>query len=435
MFRKPSQISGSPAILSPWNRIDWILLISVVGLTLFGGVVIRTAELHQGLIDWWQHWIFGGFGLLLALWLSRSRYEILLQWQWPIYALTNLSLLAVKIVGSSAKGGQRWLSIAGIQVQPSEFAKLGLIITLAAFLHYRDASNLPNFVKTLGIMAVPWALVFVQPDLGTSLVFGAITLGMLFWANARIGWLLLLVSPIISAILFAVLFKVFLPGWLIWVVLMGLVAWLSLPGKWWSAGGAVAINLLGGEVGQFLWSKLQDYQKQRLVTFINPDADALGWGYQLIQSRTAIGAGGLLGKGLGQGTQTQLNFVPEQHTDFIFTAIGEEFGFVGSMLTILVFWLVCVRLVLIAKNAKDNFGSLMAIGVFAMIFFQIIVNIGMTINLAPVTGIPLPWLSYGRSALLTNFLAIGMVESVANYQQRRNLYLAPKVKSKRRKVA
>ncbi|PSB02253.1 rod shape-determining protein RodA [Merismopedia glauca] len=435
MFRKPSKVSQSQAILSPWDQIDWVLLISVVGLTFFGGVAIRTTELHQGLIDWWQHWIFGGLGVGLALWLSRSRYDILLQWQWPIYALTNLSLLAVKIVGSSAKGGQRWLSIAGFQVQPSEFAKLGLIITLAAFLHYRNASNLPNFAKALGIMAIPWLLVFIQPDLGTSLVFGAITLGMLFWANASIGWLILLVSPIISAILFAICFKVFLPGWLIWVALMGVVAWFSLPWKWWTAGGAVAINLLGGEVGQLLWSKLQDYQKQRLITFIDPDADALGWGYQLIQSRTAIGAGGLLGKGLSQGTQTQLNFVPEQHTDFIFTAIGEEFGFVGSMLTILVFWLVCVRLVLIAKNAKDNFGSLMAIGVFAMIFFQVIVNIGMTINLAPVTGIPLPWLSYGRSALLTNFLAIGIVESVANYRQRRNLYLAAKVKYKRRKAA
>jgi rod shape determining protein RodA len=435
MFRKPTKASRSLAILSPWERIDSILLISVVGLTFFGGVVIRSTELHQGLIDWWQHWIFGGLGLGLTLWLARTRYEILLQWQWVIYGITNLSLIAVKIIGSSAKGGQRWLSIAGIQIQPSEFAKLGLIITLAALLHYRNASTLPNLGKALGIMSIPWFLVFVQPDLGTSLVFGAITIGMLFWANARVGWLILLVSPIISAILFAVFFKVFLPGWLIWVALTGVVAWFSLPWKWWGAGGAVVINLLGSEVGQLLWSKLQDYQKQRLITFINPDADALGWGYQLIQSRIAIGAGGLLGKGLGQGTQTQLNYVPEQHTDFIFTAIGEEFGFIGSMLTILIFWLICVRLVLIAKNAKDNFGSLMAIGVFAMIFFQVIVNIGMTINLAPVTGIPLPWMSYGRSALLTNFLAIGIVESVANYQQRRNFYLASTVKYKRRKVA
>lgn len=431
MFRQSSQKIRKRSLSFPLAHLDWILLISVVGLTFFGGVVIRSTELHQGLIDWWQHWIFGALGLGLALWLSRVRYEILLEWQWVIYAITNLSLIAVKIIGSSAKGGQRWLSIAGIQIQPSEFAKVGVIITLAAFLHYRSASSLPNFTKTLGIVAIPWILVFLQPDLGTSLVFGAIALGMLYWANARLGWLALLVSPIVAAILFGV----FIPGWLVWVALMGIVAWFSLPWKWWGAGGAVGINLLGGEVGQFLWSKLQDYQKQRLITFIDPDKDALGWGYQLIQSRTAIGAGGMLGKGLGEGTQTQLNFVPEQHTDFIFAAIGEEFGFVGSMLTILAFWLICVRLVFIARNAKDNFGSLIAIGVFAMIFFQVIVNIGMTINLAPVTGIPLPWLSYGRSALLTNFLALGIVESVANYRQRVNLYLASRSKSKRRKVA
>jgi rod shape determining protein RodA len=435
MFRKSTPKFRIQTALSPWERVDWILLISVAGLTFFGGVAIRTTELNQGLIDWWQHWIFGGMGLVLVLWLARSRYEILLQWQWAIYAITSLSLVAVKILGASAKGGQRWLSVAGVQVQPSEFAKLGLIITLAAVLHYRSASTLPNFVKSLAIMSVPWFLVFIQPDLGTSLVFGAITIGMLFWANARIGWLILLVSPLISAILFTVFFKTFPAWWLIWVGLMGIVAWLSFPWKWWGTAAAVGINLLGGEVGQIVWSKLQDYQKQRLITFIDPDADALGWGYQLIQSRTAIGAGGLLGEGLGKGTQTQLNFVPEQHTDFIFTAIAEEFGFVGCMLLILVFWLICWRLVAIAKNAKDDFGSLLAIGVFSMIFFQVIVNIGMTINLAPVTGIPLPWMSYGRSALLTNFLAIGIVESVANYRQRRNFYLTSEVRTKKRRVA
>ncbi len=420
-IRTSSQGKRQPSlgVLAAWRQLDWLLLISVVTLTICGGIAIRSTQLNLGPIDWWQHWIFGGIGLGLALWIARSRYALLIQWQWPIYIFTNLSLLAVKLVGQSAKGGQRWIGVAGFQVQPSEFAKLGVIITLAALLHTRGASTLPTFVRALAVTAIPGLLVFVQPDLGTSLVFGAIALGMLYWANANPGWLLLLVSPLISAILFAVLMKVFLPGWFIWAALMGIVGYFTLPWKWWGGLGAIAVNLLGGEVGQIVWNHLQPYQQQRLVTFLNPEADRLGWGYQLIQSRIAIGAGQLWGQGLHHGTQTQLNFVPEQHTDFIFTAIAEEFGFVGSMCVLGVFWLICLRLVLIAQNAKDNFGSLLAIGVLAMIVFQVIVNVGMTVNLAPVTGIPLPWMSYGRSALLTNFIAIGLVESVANYRQKR----------------
>jgi rod shape determining protein RodA len=167
-----------------------------------------------------------------------------------------------------------------------------------------------------------------------------------------------------------------------------------------------------------LWGLLKDYQKNRLILFLDPDKDPLGGGYHLIQSRIAIGAGELWGRGLHQGTQTQLQFIPEQHTDFIFSAIGEELGFVGGLCVLLAFWFLCLRLVIIAQNAKDNFGSLIAIGVLSMIVFQTVVNIGMNIGLAPITGIPLPLLSYGRSALLANFIGIGLVESVANHRHR-----------------
>jgi rod shape determining protein RodA len=182
--------------------------------------------------------------------------------------------------------------------------------------------------------------------------------------------------------------------------------------------GAVAINLIGGEVGHIFWGLLKDYQKNRIITFLNPEHDPLGSGYHLIQSRIAIGSGELWGRGLYHGTQTQGNFVPEQHTDFIFSAIGEELGFVGCIAVLLVFWFFCLRLVMIAESSKNNFGSLLAVGVLAMIVFQVIINIGMTIGMAPVTGIPLPWVSYGRSAILTNFIAVGLVGSVANYRQR-----------------
>ncbi|MBK4729637.1 rod shape-determining protein RodA [Oxynema sp. CENA135] len=404
------------SLFHPWQEMDWVLFLTTVVLTVGAAVVIYSTEVNQDTNFGWQHGTIGALGIAIALGLARWRYEILIQWKWWIYGITNLSLIAVMAIGTVGGGAQRWISVGGFHIQPSEFAKLGVIITLAALLHDKTASSIQAVSKTLAVVAVPWALVFLQPDLGTSLVFGAITLGMLYWGNANPGWLILLASPIVSGVLFGI----YMPGWFLWVALMGVVAWLTIPTTRYASLAAVSVNFLSGKLGQFLWeSVLQDYQKDRLILFLNPEKDPLGGGYHLIQSRIAIGAGGVYGKGLFNGTQTQLNFIPEQHTDFIFSAIGEELGFVGAIFLLLAFWLICLRLVAIAQTAKDNFGSLLAIGVLSMLVFQAIVNIGMTIGLAPVTGIPLPWISYGRSALLTNFMAIGVVESVANHRQRR----------------
>ncbi|NEQ36296.1 MAG: rod shape-determining protein RodA [Okeania sp. SIO3I5] len=396
--------------LSPWQHIDWSLLLVYIGMTIFGGVMIQSVERNQGLTDWWQHWLTGGIGLILALIIARCRYEVLVNWKWIIYILTNISLMAVQVIGTSALGAQRWINVGGFHVQPSEFAKVGVIITLAAILSSKTRVKLLDFFKVLIITAVPWLLVFLEPNLGTSLIFAAITIGMLYWGNVNPGWLILLVSPIFSAILY----NIYFPAWVAWITLMALIAWRSLPwGSLWApiVGG---INFLSGNIGQILWNLLKDYQKDRLTGFLNPEQDPLGTGYHLIQSRIAIGSGQLFGRGLYQGTQTQLNFIPEQHTDFIFSAIGEELGFIGCIFVLLAFWFICMRLVIIAQSAKDNFGSIMVIGVLSMLIFQVFVNIGMNIGLAPVTGIPLPLLSYGRSALLSNFIALGLVESVAN---------------------
>ncbi len=422
--------------VKPWQHTDWLLFSLPIAITIFGGIMIKSTELNQTLTDWWWHWLMGGIGTVIALILARIRYENLIQWHWITYTLTNVSLIAVMVAGQSAKGAQRWVSIAGIPVQPSEFAKIGLIITLAALLHKRTASQIDNVFRALAITAIPWALVFIQPDLATSLVFGAIVLGMLYWGNANPGWLILLISPIVAAILFStswplsepiVLFNQlsFGPLGLIWSVAMGVIGFLTLP--WHRFGisgiGAWGLNMLGGEIGVFVWNHvLKDYQKGRITSFLNPDADPLGTGYHLIQSRIAIGAGGIWGAGLNKGPMTQLNFVPEQHTDFIFSAVGEEFGFIGCLILLFVFGFICLRLLHIAQTAKDNFGSLLAIGVLSMIVFQVIVNVGMTVGLAPVAGIPLPWMSYGRSAMLTNFICLGLVESVANFRQQRQRY-------------
>ncbi|GBF81787.1 rod shape-determining protein RodA [Aphanothece sacrum] len=404
-----------PLWLSSLPQVDWLLLILVVGLMSLGGLMIRSTELHETSVDWWQHWLFGGIGVIIAVFLARFRYETFLQWHWVTYTITNLSLIAVIIIGVAANGAQSWIEIGGFNIQPSEFAKVGLIITLAALLHQKEATTISVLLRVLGITAVPWVLIMLQPDLGTGLVFGAITLGMLYWANMPAGWLVLLISPIISAILF----NIFFPGWIVWAIIMGVIGWFTLPLRFVSTIGAMAVNFAAGKLSGILWGLLKSYQKDRLTLFLEPEKNPLGGGYQLIQSRIAIGSGELWGRGLFEGTQTQLNFIPEQHTDFIFSAVGEEFGFVGGMLVLIAFWLICFRLVMIACQAKENFGSLLAIGMLSMVAFQVVVNICMTVGLAPITGIPLPWLSYGRSALLTNFIALGLVESVANYRPKK----------------
>ncbi len=417
MYSKSSRYSSWQNISTNWQQIDWLLLLMVLCLTFLGGMMIRSTELNQPVTDWWQHWLFGGIGLTIVFTIARIPVNNFLRWHWITYCVTNGLLVAVIALGNSAKGAQRWISIAGFNFQPSEFAKVGLIITLAAILHRRPADTPASFLRALIFTIPPWLLVFKQPDLGTSLVFGAILLGMLYWANANPGWLLLLVSPLIAAILYSISF----PMWIVWVALMGVVGWLTLPLRLVSSLLAIGVNVGAGLLGQVFWHILKDYQKDRLIVFLDPEKYPLGAGYHLIQSRIAIGAGELWGQGLNQGTQTQLNFIPEQHTDFIFSSIGEELGFVGSICLLLMFLFVCWRLLRVACQAQNNFGSLLAIGVLSMISFQAIVNISMTIGIAPVTGIPLPWISYGRSALITNFIAIGLVQSVANYRRRFSL--------------
>jgi rod shape determining protein RodA len=418
------------SILQPWIGLDWLLLFGTVGLMALGSLVIRSITFTKTPNYWFQHASTGLIGIGIVSLLSRWPYDLLLRWRWVVYGVTNCGLLCVMFFGKTELGATRWINILGFHVQPSEFAKLGIVITLAALLHDRPANTIEAMFRAMSIVALPWTLVFLEPNLGTSLIFGAITLGMLYWGNANPAWLILILSPVVSAIMLnalpsglASLNPVLMPLgfglWFVWVAVMGILAFRNLPWPRWGSFGAVVVNLISGGLSGFLWTYvLQAYQKQRITMFLDPEKDPLNGGYHLIQSRIAVGAGQMFGQGLNKGTQTQLNFIPEQHTDFIFTAIGEELGFMGSIAVLLTFLLICHRLLVIAQNAKDDFGSLLAIGVFSMTVFQTFVNIGMTIGLSPVTGIPLPYLSHGRSALLMNFIAIGLVESVANHRQK-----------------
>jgi rod shape determining protein RodA len=416
--RRFSFLNRWQAWLRPWERFDWLLLLSIVALTGFGGLVIYSVERHQETERYsFQHWAVGIIGVLIVLAMARFRYSWLLQLRWPIYAITNLLLILVLFIGTEVKGAQSWITIGSLNLQPSELAKIGVIVVLAATLHQESAAKITTILKTLAIAALPWGLT-LKEDLGTSLVFGAIILGMLYWANIPLAWLIILISPIVSAIVF----NVYFPAWIVWTVLIGILAWVYLPWRFISASIAVIVNSATGEAGKIIWDLLQPYQKARLTLFREPELDPLGHGYNLIQSRTAVGAGDIFGRGLFQGTQTRLNFVPEQHTDFIFSAVAEQFGFVGCIILLLVFWFVCLRLMAIACNSDDNFGSLLAVGVLSMLFFQVVLNVSMNIGLAPITGIPLPFISYGGSSLISLFLAFGIVESVANYRPKKRKF-------------
>ena len=391
------------------TAVDWILWGVPLWLTVVAGILIASTQRQADYADWYQHWITAAVGLTLGLLVARTPLEQLRNLVWPIYGATILSLVAVRFVGTSALGAQRWISIAGFHVQPSEFAKLGAILLLAGLLSRHPVERPVDLVRPLGLIGVPWILVFIQPDLGTSLVFGAIVLVMLFWAGLPLPWLVLLLSPLLSAILAGV----FPWALLAWIPLMGWLAWRSLP--WKRVGLAVVsgVQVLFAVITPQLWMHgLKEYQRDRLVLFLDPSKDPLGGGYHLLQSKVGIGSGGLWGTGLMHGLLTKLRFIPEQHTDFIFSAVGEEMGFLGSALMVAAYALLCWRLIQIAVHARTDVESLVVVGVGAMLMFQVVINICMTIGLGPVTGIPLPWVSYGRSAMLVNFIALGFCASV-----------------------
>jgi rod shape determining protein RodA len=330
--------------------------------------------------------------------------------QWPIYLATLISLVAVRFVGTSALGAQRWINIAGFHVQPSEFAKLAAILILAGVLSRYPVERPVDLVRPILLILPPWALVFFEPNLGTSLVFGAVLLVMLYWAGMPLAWLVLLLSPLITAIVAGVL-----PwGLVVWIPLMGWLAWRSLPWKRIALAVVLAVESAFALITPQLWMHgLKEYQRDRLLLFLDPSKDPLGGGYHLLQSRVGIGSGGLWGTGLMHGSLTRLRFIPEQHTDFIFSALGEETGFVGSVLVVLGFALLVWRLLQIASHASTDVESLLVVGIGAMVMFPVVVNIFMNIGLGPVTGIPLPWMSYGRSAMLVNCISIGLCASVA----------------------
>jgi len=348
------------------------VLIACIGiLSIYSSTYQKEGDPWQLLYKRQILWVI--LGLVLFLFISNFNYRRLWDMTYFLYALALFLLLLVFILGITRLGAQRWLKIIWFNVQPSEIAKLVLVIFLAKYFSTKSVDDVSLKVNRLGILrafilpflfiAIPMGLIIEQPDLGSGAMVLFIFLAMLYLSGVRLRYILLFLLIII----------------------------ISLP---------------------VLWQILRDYQKDRLLVFLNPNIDPLGAGYTVIQSKIAIGSGGLLGKGWLSGTQSQLHFLPESHTDFIFATFAEEWGFFGSSVLLFLYYLLIRQGIAVAQKTGDNFGRLLACGISLMLAIQIFINIAMNLGLAPVVGIPLPLMSYGGSSIFVTFASLGILANI-----------------------
>jgi rod shape determining protein RodA len=396
---------------------DYPLVITALLLSLFGVAMVYSAgqtdtptpvmRVYRSQLTWLFVGMLGAYGI------SRSSVRFIEWVTVPAYWLSVALLALTLVIGAgagTAASTKSWLAIGGIRIgQPSELAKVTVVLMLAKILAARREA--PKSILDLWwpalVVGIPWVIIMLQPDLGTGIVFIGIFFGVLYWSGVAWPLLLLLASPVVSLILS------FSTGlWGAWfLVLLALVLYY----RPYLVEGIVLMvaNIATGVIAPILWEKLAPYQQNRLRVFIDPSADPRASGYHVIQSKIAIGSGGLFGKGFTLGTQKRLAFLPEQHTDFIFAVVGEEMGFIGVTIVLTLFLVLFLRVTQIAGRANDSFSSLVAFGLMASWFVHVLVNVGMTLNLMPITGIPLPFFSYGGSFMLASWLAVGILMRIS----------------------
>jgi rod shape determining protein RodA len=392
---------------------DWPLAAVAAALTAFGVAMVYSAgqtDVPTLVVGLWRTqllWVV--VGVLCGVGVTRLSVRILDAVTVPTYALTVLLLGALLVIGQgagTAASTKSWLAIGGVRLgQPSELAKIAVILMLARVLSANRAipSSLRDLVPSAVVVGVPWLLIMAQPDLGTGIVFVGIYFAMLFWAGVSWPLLLMAASPALSLV-FAFSTGIW-GGW--FLLLLAMIAWVR-PTRWEGVG-LVAANLAMGVLAPLLWGRLDPYQQRRILVFLDPSADPRASGYHVIQSQVAIGSGGIFGKGFTLGSQKRLAFLPEQQTDFIFPVVAEELGFLGVLVALALFTFLLHRTVRVAARATSPFASLVAFGLTAAWFTHIVVNIGMTVGLLPVTGIPLPFFSYGGSFMLMSWLSVGLL--------------------------
>ena len=398
------------------RETDFLLLGAALLMVLLGITMIYSATFYsenEALKAAWQRQsFFALIALLLILLIVFIPNKVLYGLAYPLYGLSLLTLLMVLVWGSgSGDLAARWLVLGPVRLQPSELAKITTIIALAHYLadySHERINSLGVFLGALLIPLVPMALVQRQPDLSTAISFGAVLFPMLYWAGMRRLYIFFLISPLFSVVFsFEEFFQT--PFLFAAFIIISAVVVHFLLAKLWVTLTLLGVNLSAGLVTVYLWNSLLEYQKKRILTLLDPNSDRLGDGWNIIQSKIAIGSGGLRGKGFLGGTQPELEFLPAAHTDFIFSVIGEELGFIGASVVLALFVFVIGRAFYIGSIVNSRFLSFVAIGLGSMLTFHVFVNIGMTIGVMPVTGLPLPFLSYGGSSLLTNCMAIGLL--------------------------
>jgi rod shape determining protein RodA len=381
------------------------LALSLIGIGLiYSATYYSTVPSEHGLYSKQILWLLMGLAICLAIYYIPLRVHEVLSFAYYGGVILLLGLL----LATSSETAERWFRLGFFSFQPSEFAKLAVAVALARYLAFKklDYERFSWVFVMLVIISAPAALILIQPDLGSALVFVALFFGILIWTGMPLNRILLMITPVIS-MLAAI-------HWFSWGIFFLLLLVLILISRLTLSQSLFffVLNLGFGMMTPLLWNKLHGYQKMRIIIFLDPGQDPRGAGYQIIQSKIAIGAGGIFGQGFLKGSQTKLNFLPEQHTDFIFSALSEQFGLLGGLIVVGLFGLLFYKGFSTAFKARNPFYSYVACGLMSILVFQVLLNIGMTMGLMPVTGLPLPFLSYGGSSLMFFWAAIGFIMAI-----------------------
>jgi rod shape determining protein RodA len=403
------------------EKFDITLVIATTIMIAIGIIAIFSATygITSGGDFFRKQLIFAIVGFIIMIGVSVLPPKYFSRFAYLTYAIALVLLVMVLIFGKTINGNKSWFYIGGFGIQPSEFAKVATILALANFIcpgdESRDPNKLMTFIKACIFIIIPTILIKLEHDTGTSLVMLSFIIPVFFWAGLSPFWLFAIISPLVLAILSFLNPIAFYAG-----IIAVLICLFLFKKKIIISVLIIVINLSAGFSVNHLYSKLPVYQQNRINAVFDPASDPLGSGYNVIQSKVAIGSGGIFGKGYLQGSQTQLRFIPEQWTDFIFCMIGEEFGLLGACVVITLFLIIIYRLVSISYSSKNKFLALCCIGFASLFLFHLVINVGMTIGMMPVIGIPLPLASYGVSSLLTFMTMIGIG---LNTYRHRNLYI------------
>ncbi len=404
------------------------IFVSIISIfTIYSAIFYDEKMLHYSFHIKQLIWTI--LGIIISIIIASFPPTFFSNIAYILYGISVFLLVILLAFNIVSHGVSRWFVLGPIKIQPSEFAKITTILAIAKYLNDKKLSvkkfkELMKHLFVVGLItSIPAALIIKQPDLGTSTVFFVIPPLMLYWAGLSIIDIIIIYSPFITSFISILGFIVY-KLWIFWLIYFVIFSFILIPNfikktkAKWIGISLIIINTIIGILTSSLWNSLKDYQKKRIVTFINPSADPYGAGYQVIQSKIAVGSGGLFGKGWLNSTQIRLDYLPEQHTDFIFATYSEQFGFIGAIILLLLYFLIVFKIISIVKNSRDEFVNLYLIGFATYIVYHLFINIGMTIGIMPVTGLPLVLMSYGGSITLSMYIILGFILSAIIYENK-----------------